>query len=240
MDEAELEALVTTMDSRALGTSQYSPRHAYSWYKDAICIATVVALSLALYDHGLTLYDEVIFVWRKPMHSGSLLFLWIRYYGLAELVFRSLAILANTPGSFGIRLPISHPVFLLRPSEGLSFVVVFSTQVVLQIRVHVMYRNPYLTKFNFVFFVAEIISILAMWASAGGSDVNLSSPVDSLSAYFKLKDRKYPFIPFVLFQAWIGLLGFAKFIQRLRKLRVGHVGAPHGEMDLVGVLMRDR
>ncbi|KZV87910.1 hypothetical protein EXIGLDRAFT_839627 [Exidia glandulosa HHB12029] len=189
---------------------------------------------------GLTLYDEVIFVWRKPMHSGSLLFLWIRYYGLAELVFRSLAILANTPGTFGIRLPMSHPVSLLRPSEGLSFVVIFSTQVVLQIRVHVMYRNSYLTKFNFVFFLAEIISMLAMWASAGGSDVNLSSPVDSLSTY--LRDRKYPFIPFVLFQAWIGSLGFVKFIQRLvalRKLRGGHAGAPHGEMDVVSVLFRD-
>ncbi|KZV91770.1 hypothetical protein EXIGLDRAFT_719065 [Exidia glandulosa HHB12029] len=178
---------------------------------DTSASVAIVSLSLSLYDFVLTVRDEFEYVWRKPIHSGSLLFLWVRYYGLFTLLFRAISVLSNRASR------------LLETSDVLGFVLIFSVQVVLQIRMHVMYdRSPTLALLSGSIFGIEIVVMMVLWSR---------QPVGS---------NTYPlyYVPMVVFEIWIGTLAFVKFIRRVRRLRrMGTGGDEDGGM--VGVFFRD-
>ncbi|KAF8503134.1 hypothetical protein JB92DRAFT_814090 [Gautieria morchelliformis] len=45
----------------------------------------VASLAFLLYDHVITLDDEVVNVWNRPRSLSRWLFIWTRYFGLASL-----------------------------------------------------------------------------------------------------------------------------------------------------------
>ncbi|KZV87912.1 hypothetical protein EXIGLDRAFT_192775 [Exidia glandulosa HHB12029] len=126
-------------------------------------LIAVAALALAVYDFVLNIGDEVAFIWRKSIRSGSILFIWIRYYGLLTITLRTLAVLASTPGVSWLRTAAVDPLVLLGASELAGFVLMYSVQIVLQIRVHVMYQSTGLASFNALLFLTEIVVMQILW-----------------------------------------------------------------------------
>ncbi|KZV87906.1 hypothetical protein EXIGLDRAFT_723246 [Exidia glandulosa HHB12029] len=196
---------------------------------DTSASVAIASLSLALYDFGasyssiLTILVKFEYVWRKPLHSGSLLFLWVRYYGLFALLFRAVSVLSNRKVTGSSSTASTTTLRLLETSDVLGFVLIFSVQVVLQIRMHVMYdRSPTLALLSGSIFVIEIVVMMVLWSR---------QPVGS---------NTYPlyYVPMVLFEIWIGTLAFVKFIWRVRRSRrTGTGGDEDGGM--VGVFFRD-
>lgn len=186
------------------------------------------AAAWAIYDYLLTFPDEVDYIWRKPWRSGSLLFLWVRYYGLATMVFK----IAVTPSTvhamsrLADKPPNTPPV-----AELMGFFLIFSVQVILQTRVYALYMSRPLGLFNGALFVAGMIASLALWG--------LSRPFSCKAEIFQSTagcTTGYPtfWIPTIVFECWMGFLALYKFFDRMRGARP----VPHGP-DIVSVFLKD-
>ncbi|EJD38723.1 hypothetical protein AURDEDRAFT_187670 [Auricularia subglabra TFB-10046 SS5] len=178
----------------------------------------VAAMAWAAYDYALTISDEIDCVWRRPIRSGSLLFIWVRYYGLGVLAFKVYANARNNASA-------SNGTQLVALAELLGFGLVFSVQIILQTRIYVLYTYKRIAVLNAALFVGEIVLVLYLWGSR--------RPFRCYSA--PQCDQVYPifWIPSILFEAWIGALAFYKFLLRLRTPR------PMDGLDILTVFLRD-
>ncbi|KAL4076623.1 hypothetical protein V8B97DRAFT_1470310 [Scleroderma yunnanense] len=122
------------------------------WYEDFFQMMqrTYVAVSVGLlYDYFLTLDLEVEFVWKQPWKLGSILYLFVRYFGT----------LYNLASTILMLLPESALVSIYNSylERWASFLIWWSVQGILQMRLYALYHcSKRLLGFMLVTFMTEV------------------------------------------------------------------------------------
>jgi len=116
----------------------------------------VAAAVLAIYDHALTLDEEINLVWNKPFSLVSLLYFVNRYVGNI-LVILDPILYINT--FFSVDLCRDF----LQISIWGPFITVWATQLIMQLRLYAMFgKSKKLLAFIFPLLLAEICGIVAV------------------------------------------------------------------------------
>lgn len=185
----------------------------------------IAAFAWAWFDYILTFEDEVELIWMKQIRGSSWLFLWVRYYGLSSITFHIVAVLKN------VRLSRDDPVVLLprnmpllASAELVSFVALWSVQIVLQLRLYAIYMSKRLALFNAVLYVLEVPAMLYIWLHVHPFHCKDQKNADSPLVQALRCGRGYQWylVPGIIFDIWIGGLACYKFFQRV--LRRGNTG----------------
>lgn len=178
----------------------------------------IAAFAWALHDYFLTIRDEIEYIWKKPFHSGSWLFIWVRYYGLTVIIFNIVAVLKN------VRTSMDQPVVLLpramdilATSQLLHFVLLWSVQVVMQMRVYAVYMSRRLAAANISVFVLMIAAQLYLWLRKDPFHCKDTKNDESPLVEALRCGRGYPFywVPVILFDLWLGSLATFKFVRNV-------------------------
>ncbi|KAI0788004.1 hypothetical protein C8Q74DRAFT_1446562, partial [Fomes fomentarius] len=119
--------------------------------------ANVASLALLLFDWQLTLGDEINMVWMSKAKLSKILFIWIRYFGIASHIFGTSVYLIDNP------LPAVCNV-ANRLQTAAPNVVWWSVEFVFALRVWILYRRSrkLLIFFAFMYIASIIISIVVL------------------------------------------------------------------------------
>lgn len=99
--------------------------------------ACLPGLVWILHDYFITVEDEIRYIWPHRMNSGKLLFFWIRYYGIALLLFDVVQIhVFSIPGITNNNLCIAMDS-IIRVVGALSL---WSIEIVMQMRIYALYK----------------------------------------------------------------------------------------------------
>ncbi|EDR08587.1 uncharacterized protein LACBIDRAFT_296897 [Laccaria bicolor S238N-H82] len=118
----------------------------------------LASLTWVLHDYLVTLYDEMKLVWPQRWSFGKIMFLWIRYYTVALLIFDTLQIhLFARPGVVNDDLCVAmDPITRLAGAISL-----WSIEIVMQVRIYALYRcSKKIALFNGILFLGSIGSFL--------------------------------------------------------------------------------
>ncbi|KIO06027.1 hypothetical protein M404DRAFT_999255 [Pisolithus tinctorius Marx 270] len=129
--------------------------------KDAQTIRFLqVALTvLLMYNHVLSLDDEIKYIWKKRISSVSVIYLVLRYFGIIYMLYSSVVLVTNT-------ISIDKASVATRSYPALSLwancLVLAANQIVLQLRLYALYSGSRRVLFLTVpGFVAETIIMIA-------------------------------------------------------------------------------
>lgn len=168
------------------------------------------AFTWALYDHLITLDDEIAFVWKRQIRSSAILFIIVRYLSLIVLG-APVAILAYSfsvtdieiqdPLEFNVGETIWETLIFVRVPQ---LAVFWTVEVILQTRIYAVYGSRRLAAFNAMIFILEIIFMILL-------SVYFSIPTsDGFGA------RPMYIIPGLVFELWLAGLAAAKLKARTR------------------------
>lgn len=118
----------------------------------------LASLTWVLHDYLVTLYDEMKLVWPQRWSFGKIMFLWIRYYTIALLMFDTLQIhLFARPGIVTDDLCVAmDPITRLAGAISL-----WSVEIVMQVRIYALYGcSKKIALFNGILFLGSIGSFL--------------------------------------------------------------------------------
>ncbi|KAK0457033.1 uncharacterized protein EV420DRAFT_1271979 [Desarmillaria tabescens] len=97
----------------------------------------LVGLTWILHDYFVTLEDEILYVWPQKRSIGKILFLWVRYYSIALLIFDTLQIhLFSIPGITSDNLCVAIDS-IVRIVGAISL---WSVEIVMQLRVYALFK----------------------------------------------------------------------------------------------------
>ncbi|KAI0749844.1 hypothetical protein C8Q80DRAFT_1269649 [Daedaleopsis nitida] len=113
--------------------------------------ANVASLALLLYDWQLTFGDEVNMVWKSNGRLSKILFLWIRYFGIATHIFGVCVYLIEDPPP--------ATTYLASPN-----IVWWSVEFVFALRVWILYRRSrkLLVFLTFMYIASIVISVVIL------------------------------------------------------------------------------
>lgn len=192
------------------------------------------ALAWVAYDCALTFSDEVKYIWKRPVRSGTFIYLWVRYYGLATLAY-NLAVTATAAMAPEPLYTYPNPSGLhvyRAVGELLGLIMIISVLVIGQARVYTMYMSKPLGIFNVGMWIVASTLSLAVWAMKHP----LSCPESAREASVGCEE-KYPFfywVPITAYHAWLAGLAICKYVQRFNAFKLEH----HGP-DIVGLFFKD-
>jgi len=120
--------------------------------------ACLPGLVWVLHDYFLTIEDEIQYVWPHKMHIGKLLFFWIRYYGIALLVFDVVQIhVFSIPGITYDNLCVAMDS-IIRVIGALNL---WAIEIVMQMRIYAICRcSRKVAVINFTLFLVSIAGFL--------------------------------------------------------------------------------
>ncbi|KAK0473745.1 hypothetical protein IW261DRAFT_1503180 [Armillaria novae-zelandiae] len=187
---------------------------------------------IVLFDHLITLNDEIELIWRSPWSMGKILFIINRYYTLSSVIF-------NCYGLFTTSLSDSfcHRFFQWQGWTGLIACMI--AEVVLQMRLYALYL---LNKKVLALMVTSFIICSACAAVIMGIVLSSISPAlsilpgTSICAPSNIPDYFYAFwIPTIVFESL--LCGLALF-RGFQTFRSDGLLFSSGR-QLVSILIRD-
>ncbi|KAI0065057.1 hypothetical protein BV25DRAFT_127093 [Artomyces pyxidatus] len=215
--------------------------------------AGVSSSVIILYDHVLTLDQEVQFIWKEPWSMGKVLFLASRYYGVFAAIFNDYAILSSWRGSehlcvLQLALFLGFLTSLLSQNscdfwiswQGWTAVFIGGTlaQVILLLRVRALYDNRYVT----VSLLVGLVMTMGTCGTIMGTSLHEKSTFLIIAEpdTFCVLDNIPPylpafFIPSLVFESWLGALAIYKWIKEVGVT----LASPRIAPALLQVLVRD-
>ncbi|KAF5381589.1 hypothetical protein D9615_005415 [Tricholomella constricta] len=120
--------------------------------------ACLVGLTWILHDYLITLEDEIRYIWSQKRGLSKFLFLWIRYYSLALLLFDVTQIhLFTKPGITSDTVCVAMDS-IIRVVGAISL---WSIEIIMQMRVYALYGcSRRVALFNGTLFLASIAAFL--------------------------------------------------------------------------------
>ncbi|KAF8884194.1 hypothetical protein BD779DRAFT_1537942 [Infundibulicybe gibba] len=114
------------------------------------------AITLLIFDHILTIDQEIALVWKSPWNLTSSLFIWNRYYALIALTVNAGFMLREIESN-----KVCSVAFMF---EGISASILVNTvDVILAIRVWILYEKNRKMLFFFIIFIsAEFLTMLIL------------------------------------------------------------------------------
>jgi len=188
--------------------------------------------SVIVFDHLITLDDEINLIWNSTWSLGKILFLMNRYYSLAAVVFNNYSFFSPTlTDSFCLRF------FQWQGWTGLIGCML--AEGILQIRIFALYSlNKKILALMLVCFIAS--SATSAWI--------MGSALSSITATaFTIPGGKFCVpsnVPPHFYTFWIPMLGFETLLCALALVRGFQTFRSNGSLfhsgrQLVGILVRD-
>ncbi|KAF8066714.1 hypothetical protein FPV67DRAFT_1417573 [Lyophyllum atratum] len=114
----------------------------------------VVGLTWILHDYLITLEDEIRYIWPQKRSFGKFMFLWIRYYSLALLIFDVTQIhLFSRPGITSDTVCVAMDS-IIRIVGAISL---WSIEIIMQLRVYALYGcSRRVAFFNGILFLGSV------------------------------------------------------------------------------------
>ncbi|KAF9466256.1 hypothetical protein BDZ94DRAFT_1319532 [Collybia nuda] len=115
-------------------------------------------LTWILHDYFITLEDEVRYIWSQKPSLGKFMFLWIRYYSIALLIFDVTQIhLFTRPGITSETVCVAMDS-IIRIVGAISL---WSVEIIMQLRIYALFKSSKKVAFiNFVLFLGSIAGFL--------------------------------------------------------------------------------
>jgi len=122
--------------------------------------ACLAGLTWYIHDHILTLEVEIRYVWPQKTSVGKIMFLWIRYYTLALLLFDVVQIhLFTVPGVINDEVCIAMDS-VIRVVGAISL---WSIEILMQLRVYALYScSRRVALFNAICFTLSVAGFLVI------------------------------------------------------------------------------
>ncbi|KAF8523443.1 hypothetical protein BU17DRAFT_20918, partial [Hysterangium stoloniferum] len=115
-------------------------------------------LTWVLYDYFETLEDEIRYVWPQKWNVGKVLYMWIRYYGIALLVFDVTQIhLFSRPGITNDTVCVAMDSII----RVVGAILLWTIEIIMQLRIYALYKRSHkVGLFNLTLFLASIGAFL--------------------------------------------------------------------------------
>ncbi|CAK5274421.1 unnamed protein product [Mycena citricolor] len=119
----------------------------------------LVGLTWVLHDYFITLEDEIRYIWSQRMSPSKFMFLWIRYYTIALLLFDVVQIhVFARPGITSPNLCVAMDTII----RVVGAVSLWSVEIIMQLRVYALYScSKRVAAFNLALFIGSIAGF--MW-----------------------------------------------------------------------------
>ncbi|KAK0440073.1 hypothetical protein EV421DRAFT_2083993 [Armillaria borealis] len=128
--------------------------------------AVLVGLTWIVHDYFVTLEDEIRYIWPQKGNIGKIMFLWVRYYSIALLLFDTVQIhVFSIPGITSDNLCVAMDS-IIRVVGAISL---WSVEIIMQLRVYALFKcskracnflpalsDPIVAVFNGVLFAGSI------------------------------------------------------------------------------------
>ncbi|EJD44902.1 hypothetical protein AURDEDRAFT_166085 [Auricularia subglabra TFB-10046 SS5] len=192
----------------------------------------IAAFTWVLFDYSLTLHDEIVYIWKRPMRSGTIQFYVLRYLGIISLA-ASLGIYLwpkethadatecppghKDPPYLSVRSNMENVIFVGAPV--LQFSVFWVVEVILQTRIFALYDSRRLAIVNGALFVLEIMAMLLLWNYIPAiwsfpeyhDDLwTLEEPIIQGCSYLPLY-----WLPGIVFELWLAGLAIAQLRRKV-------------------------
>ncbi|KZV99655.1 hypothetical protein EXIGLDRAFT_762523 [Exidia glandulosa HHB12029] len=144
-----------------------------------LMLACAAGLAWALYDHLITFPAEVRLVWQRRICIGSGLFGIVRYFGILCLLNLLATVrqgvqtgtsFSGPPRAYGFSIRC-HGIDIVLQGEPdietsffapLWFIVFWTIDIMLQMRIYALYRNNRLAIFNGAMFILGVVAMLTL------------------------------------------------------------------------------
>ncbi|KAL1664754.1 hypothetical protein GGF50DRAFT_54192 [Schizophyllum commune] len=129
------------------------------WHSSLIPLhACLVGLTWIVHDYFLTLEDEIRFIWPQKGSFGKYMFLWIRYYSIALLLFDVTQIHVFTiPGVTNDTVCVAMDTII----RVVGAIALWSIEIVMQLRIYALYDcSKTIAIVNGAMFIASIGTFL--------------------------------------------------------------------------------
>ncbi|KII95799.1 hypothetical protein PLICRDRAFT_34750 [Plicaturopsis crispa FD-325 SS-3] len=195
-------------------------------------ICQLAAMCATIYDHFLSLDQEVELIWKRKWSYSKILFLIIRYIGEAVLIANAVVFLSTD-----ISRSVCRQYTIFQASA--SSVILLLMQVTLQWRIHAMYRESRkILVFLCICFSVEIISMCVLLGLRMGTEIALSEPLGLPGVHI----CSFTKVPHFVYGFWIAVIAFetvlfslALWVAIQHVWQVGTWSASH----ILHVLLRD-
>ncbi|KAJ6549996.1 hypothetical protein B0H19DRAFT_1160193 [Mycena capillaripes] len=119
----------------------------------------LAGLTWILHDYFVTLEDEIRYIWPQSLSFSKLMFLWIRYYTIALLLFDVIQIhVFARPGITSNNLCVAMDTII----RVVGAVSLWSVEIIMQLRVYALYGcSKRIAAINLILFVGSIVGF--MW-----------------------------------------------------------------------------
>ncbi|KAJ7620882.1 hypothetical protein DFH06DRAFT_915157, partial [Mycena polygramma] len=120
----------------------------------------LAACTWILHDYVVTLEDEIRYIWFQRRGFSKVMYFWIRYYGIAVLIFDVAQI--HDFARPGINIPLR--CLLIDPvTRVVGAVLLWSVEIIMQLRVYALYGcSKRVAVFNIILFIGSIIGLFAI------------------------------------------------------------------------------
>ncbi|KAK0457031.1 uncharacterized protein EV420DRAFT_1551036 [Desarmillaria tabescens] len=99
--------------------------------------AVLVGLTWIVHDYFVTLEDEIRYIWPQKRNIGKIMFLWVRYYSIALLLFDTVQIhVFSIPGITSDNLCVAMDS-IIRVVGAISL---WSVEIIMQLRVYALFK----------------------------------------------------------------------------------------------------
>ncbi|KAJ7141640.1 hypothetical protein C8R46DRAFT_921068 [Mycena filopes] len=119
----------------------------------------LVGLTWILHDYLVTLEDEIRYIWTQRLNPSKLMFLWIRYYSIALLLFDVIQIhVFARPGITNNNLCVAMDTII----RVVGAVSLWSVEIIMQLRVYALFGcSKRIAALNLLLFAGSIAGF--MW-----------------------------------------------------------------------------
>ncbi|KII91149.1 hypothetical protein PLICRDRAFT_496837 [Plicaturopsis crispa FD-325 SS-3] len=177
-------------------------------------------MSITLYDHVITIDEEVELIWRKPWSVSTILYLIVRYCGDTTFIVGSAVFLSN-----GLPASVCYRYFLFQ--SWVSTPVVWTMQLVMQMRVFALYgRSKKIAALTGLLFAGEMVVNVWMLARIyskqhGVTAITLPYPSVAICSMINIPSFfGFWYLPMICFETvlfalalWVGI----RHVQDMRK-----------------------
>ncbi|KDQ53609.1 hypothetical protein JAAARDRAFT_430099 [Jaapia argillacea MUCL 33604] len=193
---------------------------------------------LTIYDHFITLDQEIELIWRKRWSLAKVLYIWNRYVGDALMV-ASVAVFLDS----GISLHVSK---VWSPIQAwISLTIGVALQGIMQLRIYALYNRSRPVTITMVSaYIIQLIALIGFMIAANGKIVVQNQPIPGVHMCIMTNVPSYYFAFWLCTTAFdallFGLAAYEGFKDFSAKRRAGTLGKGKWLRNtLMGVLLRD-
>ncbi|KAF8515171.1 hypothetical protein JB92DRAFT_80135 [Gautieria morchelliformis] len=190
--------------------------------------STISALAFLIYNHALTIDDEIEYVWKRQWSLGKILYILSRYFGSLTLILHCMVLLSKpfTPKVCGVFFPV----------DGVAWnVALLISEFILQARIFAVYdRSKAVLAFMMVLCIAEKASTLILLNDAPDNGNDSSTAPGSLGCFAS----NLPQTPIFKF-SWLPVLIYETILCLLMVYKAWMVYIQFGFYPLLSLIIRD-